>query len=95
MLGKGEALQELGGHSHWVWRAQYNPFHSQLLASSSSDSLVLLWHTPHLAQATDASGTTPRSAAHTPGRYTPAPPPAGRPVPMLPVFGHTAPVDCC
>ena len=30
MLGKGEALLELGGHSHWVWRAQYNPFYDQV-----------------------------------------------------------------
>lgn len=25
MFGRSDALLELGGHSHWVWRAQYNP----------------------------------------------------------------------
>ncbi|GAX83993.1 hypothetical protein CEUSTIGMA_g11418.t1 [Chlamydomonas eustigma] len=48
MLGRNEAVLVLGGHSHWVWKAQFNPFYDQLIASSSSDSLVNLFHTPHL-----------------------------------------------
>lgn len=56
MLGKSEALLELGGHSHWVWRAQYSPFYEQLLASSSSDTLVNLYHTPQLASSSTGSG---------------------------------------
>jgi len=36
-------LLELTGHSHWVWKCDINPFHNQLLLSSSSDSLVILW----------------------------------------------------
>lgn len=48
-LGKSEAMLELGGHSHWVWKAQYSPFYEQLIASSSSDSLVNLYYTPQLA----------------------------------------------
>lgn len=39
-------LLELGGHSHWIWQAKFNPDHDSLLLSASSDSLVNLWHTP-------------------------------------------------
>lgn len=42
-------LLELGGHSHWVWRAKFNPSYDSLLLSASSDSLVNLWHTPVIA----------------------------------------------
>ena len=40
---------ELGGHSHWVWQAKFNPCHDSLLLSASSDSMVNLWHTPLVA----------------------------------------------
>ena len=40
---------ELGGHSHWVWQAKFNPWHDSLLLSASSDSVVNLWHTPLVA----------------------------------------------
>jgi WD40 repeat protein len=44
MISKGaDALLELGGHSHWVFKSQFNPQYDQLLASSSSDSLVNLY----------------------------------------------------
>ena len=36
MLGKGDALLELGGHSHWIWRAQVNPFHDQVRPGAPS-----------------------------------------------------------
>jgi DNA-binding transcriptional LysR family regulator len=49
MLSKAEPLLELGGHSHWVWRAQFNPYYDQLVASASSDSLVNLYYTPQVA----------------------------------------------
>ena len=53
MIAKGsEALLELGGHSHWVWKAQFNPQYDQLVASSSSDSLVNLYHIPRTMSAT-------------------------------------------
>ena len=39
-------LWELGGHSHWVWQAKFNPHHDSLLLSASSDALVNLWHVP-------------------------------------------------
>jgi hypothetical protein len=60
-----ESLLDLGGHSHWVWRAQYNPFHDQLVASSSSDSLVNLYFTPQLAALGQAppAADTPLSTA--------------------------------
>ncbi len=51
MLSKGEPLSEFGGHSHWVWRAQYCPFYEALIASASSDTLVNLYHAPHAAAA--------------------------------------------
>lgn len=54
-FGRAEPLLELPGHSHWVWKAQYNPFHPSLLASASSDASVCLWFTPILAAAKDAA----------------------------------------
>ena len=36
------SLRVLGDHSHWVWCVKYNPFHDQLILSSSSDSRVIL-----------------------------------------------------
>jgi len=67
MLGKAEALLELGGHSHWLWRAQYSPFHDPLVASSSSDSLVNLYHTPQLAAHTAATPIPDTAPAAQPG----------------------------
>ena len=32
-----------GGHSHWVTRAVYNPFHDQLVLSGGSDGIANLW----------------------------------------------------
>lgn len=47
MLGSAiNPLLELGGHSHWVWQAKFNPHHDSLLLSTSSDCLANLWHTP-------------------------------------------------
>ena len=47
MLGSAiTPLLELGGHSHWIWQAKFNPHHDSLLLSASSDALVNLWHTP-------------------------------------------------
>lgn len=57
MSGKSEAVLELGGHSHWVWRVQFNAFHDQLLASSSSDTLVNLYHTPQVGVPQRTTGT--------------------------------------
>lgn len=59
-LGRTEALLELGGHSHWIWKTRYNSFYDQLLVSSSSDSLINLWHTPGLASlASDSTAEKP------------------------------------
>jgi hypothetical protein len=63
MLGKSDALLDLGGHSHWVWRAQFSPFHDQLIASSSSDSHVNLYFIPKLAASGGSSGTDTGAAA--------------------------------
>ena len=49
-------LLELGGHSHWVWQAKFNPHHDSLLLSASSDSLVNLWHTPIIAGESRSKG---------------------------------------
>ena len=54
--GSATPLLELGGHSHWVWQAKYNPHHDSLLLSASSDSLVNLWHTPTTAGASNLRG---------------------------------------
>jgi EARP and GARP complex-interacting protein 1 len=32
-----------GGHSHWIWNVNYNPFHDQLVLSTGTDSAVNLW----------------------------------------------------
>eukprot|EP00594_Rhizosolenia_setigera_P013509 CAMPEP_0178972410 /NCGR_PEP_ID=MMETSP0789-20121207/20997_1 /TAXON_ID=3005 /ORGANISM="Rhizosolenia setigera, Strain CCMP 1694" /LENGTH=467 /DNA_ID=CAMNT_0020659853 /DNA_START=179 /DNA_END=1582 /DNA_ORIENTATION=+ len=32
-----------GGHSHWISRVQFNPFHDQLILSGGTDSAVNLW----------------------------------------------------
>ena len=32
-----------GGHSHWMTKVQYNPFHDQLILSAGTDSIVNLW----------------------------------------------------
>ncbi|KAG1678529.1 hypothetical protein FOA52_014563 [Chlamydomonas sp. UWO 241] len=58
MLDRGDALLELGGHSHWVWQAQYSPHHDALIASSSSDSLVNLYRAPRLSATTTATPAT-------------------------------------
>lgn len=59
-------LLELGGHSHWVWQAKYNPHHDSLLLSASSDSLVNLWHTPISAGESSARGQgAPRGPSQT------------------------------
>ena len=34
----------VSNHSHWVWQARFNPYHEALIVTSSSDSLVQLWH---------------------------------------------------
>lgn len=44
-------LLSLAGHSHWVWRTRYNPFHDQLLLSSSTDSTVQLWRVSSISSA--------------------------------------------
>lgn len=51
-----DALLELGGHSHWVFKAQFNPQYDPLIASSSSDSLVNLYHIPTTMSAASVSG---------------------------------------
>jgi WD40 repeat protein len=50
MLSRLEALQEMTGHSHWVWNVAYSPFHDQLLLSSSTDTTVNVWYAPALAK---------------------------------------------
>uniref|UniRef100_A0A383VHU4 EIPR1-like beta-propeller domain-containing protein n=1 Tax=Tetradesmus obliquus TaxID=3088 RepID=A0A383VHU4_TETOB len=50
MLSRPEALQEMSGHSHWVWGVAYSPFHEQLLLSSSTDTTVNVWYAPALAK---------------------------------------------
>jgi len=39
-----EPVVKVSQHSHWVWQARFNPFHEALVLTSSSDSLVQLWH---------------------------------------------------
>jgi EARP and GARP complex-interacting protein 1 len=40
-----------GGHSHWVWNVQYNPFHDQLVLSTGTDSIVNLWRVSTISSA--------------------------------------------
>ena len=44
-------LKVLSGHSHWVTRAKFNPFHDQLVLSGSSDSTVGLWRAASISSA--------------------------------------------
>jgi len=40
-----------GGHTHWVTRARYNPFHDQLVLTSSTDGAVCLWRAASVSSA--------------------------------------------
>lgn len=40
-----------GGHSHFVSRVKYNPFHDQLVLSGGTDSLVNLWRISTISSA--------------------------------------------
>lgn len=39
------------GHQHWVTRARFNPFHDQLVVSSSTDGSVCLWRATSVSSA--------------------------------------------
>ena len=49
-------LEELAGHSHWVWRARFNPVYDQLIISSSSDATVRLWRDAAHSSAAEEDG---------------------------------------
>ncbi|GMH43159.1 hypothetical protein BSKO_11081 [Bryopsis sp. KO-2023] len=57
----GEPMLTLTGHSHWIWNCCYNPFHPEMLLSSSSDSLVVLWSNTPLGTSPENSPTSPSS----------------------------------
>ena len=40
-----------GGHSHYAWRVQYNPFHDQLVLSTGTDAVVNLWRMSTISSA--------------------------------------------
>ena len=44
-------LKVLSGHSHWVTRTKYNPFHDQLVISAGTDSSVALWRAASISSA--------------------------------------------
>ena len=44
-------LKVLSGHSHWVTRTKYNPFHDQLVVSAGTDSSVALWRAASISSA--------------------------------------------
>ena len=48
-----EPVQTLsrGGHSHWITKARFNPFHDQLVLTSSTDGLVCLWRATSVSSA--------------------------------------------
>ena len=48
---KHPVLTARGGHSHWVSRVKYNPFHDQLVLSTGTDSLVNLWRVSTISSA--------------------------------------------
>lgn len=43
MTSSNPLLTVTGAHSHWTWSVQYNPFHDQLLLSTSTDRSARLW----------------------------------------------------
>jgi WD40 repeat protein len=44
-------LTARGGHSHYAWRVQYNPFHDQLVLSTGTDAVVNLWRVSTISSA--------------------------------------------
>ena len=40
-----------GGHSHWAWKVQYNPFHDQLVLSAGTDAVANLWRLSTISSA--------------------------------------------
>jgi len=44
-------LSARGGHSHYAWRVQYNPFHDQLVLSTGTDAVVNLWRVSTISSA--------------------------------------------
>jgi WD40 repeat protein len=68
-LNEPESLLELSGHSHWVWRVAYSPFHDPLVLSSSTDTTVCVWFTPALAKAKGAEVKAPAGKAGSSTRY--------------------------
>jgi WD40 repeat protein len=44
-----EPLLKIAAHSHWITQLHYNPFHDELLLTSSTDSLVNLWRVQSLS----------------------------------------------
>jgi WD40 repeat protein len=48
---KKPLLSARGGHSHYAWQVQYNPFHDQLLVSTGTDAVVNLWRVSTISSA--------------------------------------------
>jgi WD40 repeat protein len=44
-------LLSKGGHSHFITKVRYNPFHDQLVLSSSTDGSVCLWRAASISSA--------------------------------------------
>mmetsp|Transcript_18737 Transcript_18737/g.35370 ORF Transcript_18737/g.35370 Transcript_18737/m.35370 type:complete len:125 (-) Transcript_18737:188-562(-) len=36
-------INQLGGHTHWIWQIRFNRYHDQLLLTAGTDSVVNLW----------------------------------------------------
>jgi len=50
-LGDGPVQELFGGHTHWITRARYNPFHDQLVITASTDGVVCLWRAASVSSA--------------------------------------------
>jgi len=48
---KKPLLVARGGHSHYAWRVQYNPFHDQLVLSTGTDAIVNMWRVSTISSA--------------------------------------------
>ena len=59
-------VRTMGGHSHWVTCAKYNPFHDQLILSGGADHSVNLWRIASCSSSPWVSSSSPENEEEDP-----------------------------